>query len=77
MVWLKILIDLWLLATVVETFKIEFITSFELNPAHYLSASGCIWNVKVYRCLVKTSPRNWKASINWEHYKEGGYFNDL
>ena len=28
----------------VETFRIESITSFELNPAHYLSTPGYIWN---------------------------------
>ena len=41
---LNLKMDLLLLAAVFEIFRIESINSFELDPAHYLSTPGYIWD---------------------------------
>ena len=38
-------VDVLLLVCVFETLKEEFIDSFELDPAHYLSTVGSSWDV--------------------------------
>ena len=37
-------VDASLFACVLETFGKEYINSFKLVPAHYLSTAGCSWD---------------------------------